>query len=57
MAYTYDEILTAQFQRLATEQAQASADLEAARLQDDADAVMFSAGRVLEIDAQRNALA
>ena len=56
MAYSYEEILQAQAGRLQAEQAQASADLEAARLAGDPDGVNIAADRILQIDLQMNAL-
>ena len=49
--------LNAQAERINQEQAQAADDLEAARQRDDADATMYSATRILELDAQRLELA
>jgi hypothetical protein len=57
MPYDYSSIMTAQAERIAADQARAAADLEAARLAEDPDATMYHAGRILELDAQRDALA
>jgi hypothetical protein len=57
MAYSYDQILNAQFQNIDAAQAQASAELEAARHSEDADRVNEAANAILALDLQRNALA
>jgi hypothetical protein len=56
MAYEYSEIFEAQAQRIDREAAQANADLEAARQAGDPDWTMTASQRILELDAQRNAL-
>jgi len=56
MPYDYGSIMQAQAQRIEADQAQAVADLEAARRNEDADGTMYAAGRILELDAQRAAL-
>jgi hypothetical protein len=50
MSYTYDQVMAAQFERLNAEASMAVADL-------DSDATMYAAQRILELDAQRAALA
>jgi cation transport regulator ChaC len=57
MSYTYDQVMAAQFERLNAEASMAVADLEAARQREDSDATMYAAQRILELDAQRAALA
>jgi lipase chaperone LimK len=57
MPYSYDEILSAQNDRINAEQAAATAELESARLNNDAYSVNAAANRILELDVQRNALA
>jgi hypothetical protein len=56
MAYEFSEIFEAQAMRIDREAAQANADLEAARLADDPSSTMALSQRILELDAQRNAL-
>jgi hypothetical protein len=57
VAFQYSQIVTAQAERLDAEQAQQIAELEAGRMSDDSDRTMWAAQRLLEIDAQRAALA
>lgn len=56
MPFSYDDILRSQHDRINAQQASASADLEAARLADDAYMVQDAADRILQLDAQRMAL-
>ena len=53
MAYSYQSIMQAQMDRLEAEGVQQAAELEAGRLEEDADRVNWAAQRILEIDAQR----
>jgi hypothetical protein len=57
MAYSYDQILNAQFENLDAASAQASADLESARHREDPHGVNEAANAILQLDLQRNALA
>jgi hypothetical protein len=57
MAYTYQDIMRAQSERIDAEAASAAADLEAARLSRDEYTVHDAASRILQLDAQRMALA
>jgi hypothetical protein len=57
MAYNYADIMQNQLERLEAEGAQRAAELEAARINEDPDAVHWAAQRILELDSQRNALA
>jgi len=57
MSYSHDAILTAQHERIAQDQAIAVAQLEAARMSEDPDATNAAAQRILELDAQQQALA
>jgi hypothetical protein len=57
VAYSYESILTAQFQTIDAEQAQAAADLESARHAEDPDRVNMAANQILQLDMQRAALA
>ena len=57
MPYDYSSIMNAQRERIEAEHAQQRAELEAARLRDDPDGTMYAATRILELDAQMNALA
>lgn len=57
MAYDWSSILTAQAERIDSEQAEAAAQLEAARHREDASDVMHYSNRILDLDLQRNALA
>jgi hypothetical protein len=56
MAYSYQQILESQYQRIAEEQSQAAADLEAGRISEDAYRVTGAADRILELDKTREAL-
>jgi hypothetical protein len=57
MAYDYSSIMAAQWERLNEEAAQTAADLEAARQREDTNGTMYAAQRILQIDAERDALA
>ena len=57
MPYDYSSIMTAQWQRLDAEAAEQAAELEAGRHAEDPHRVNYAAQRILEIDAQRTALA
>jgi hypothetical protein len=57
MAYSYDQIMSAQFQNIDAAQAEAAAELEAARHAEDPDRVNSAANAILHLDLQRNALA
>lgn len=57
MAYSYDQILNAQFHNIDAAQAQAASELEAARHAEDPDRVNQAADAILELDLRRNALA
>ncbi|MGJ4928609.1 hypothetical protein ACQR1I_14210 [Bradyrhizobium sp. HKCCYLS2038] len=56
MSYSYEAIMTAQFQRIQEEKAQQAAELEAGRMAEDPDRVNYAANRILELDAQEAAL-
>jgi hypothetical protein len=56
MAYSYEQIMQAQYARIADEQAQAAADLEAGRVSEDAYRVTGAADRILQLDKDREAL-
>ena len=53
MAYEYESIIKAQYETIAQQRAQASADLEAARLAEDSYNVMDSANRIVDADMRR----
>lgn len=57
MAYNYTDIMLAQDERISIEQAQATAELEAARLNEDYPGTLAASQRILELDVQRSALA
>jgi hypothetical protein len=57
MAYNYQDILLSQQDRINNEQAQALAELEAGRLDEDSFRVAQASDRILQLDLQRNALA
>ncbi|WP_315737962.1 hypothetical protein [Bradyrhizobium sp. SZCCHNR1093] len=57
MSYSYEAIMTAQFERIQQEKAQQAAELEAGRYAEDPDRVNYAANRILELDAQEAALA
>jgi hypothetical protein len=57
MPFDYSAIMQAQYERIAADQAQAAAELEAARQIEDAHGTHTAATRILELDAQANALA
>ncbi len=56
MAYSYEDILRAQYQRIADEHAQQTAELEAGRVGEAAYRVTAAADRILELDKSREAL-
>ena len=56
MPYEHDQVIRAQYNRLAAERARAHGDYEAARLDEDADATMYAADRIVECDAKLGAL-
>jgi hypothetical protein len=56
MAFHYDEILRSQAENLQAQQQLAAAELEAARIVDDAEGVHAAADRILHLDLMRNAL-
>jgi hypothetical protein len=56
MAYSYQQILEAQYRRIADEYAETVADLEAGRVNEDAYRVTSAADRILELDKSREAL-
>jgi hypothetical protein len=56
MAYTYEQILKAQYERIADTHAHLSAELEAARVSEDAYKVTEAADAILALDQQRTAL-
>jgi hypothetical protein len=56
MAYSYQQILEAQYLRITDEQAQAAAELEAGRVSEDAYRVTDAANRILQLDKDREAL-
>lgn len=56
MAYDYSSMLQAQWERLNEEAATTAAELEAARQKEDSAGTMYAAQRILQIDAERDAL-
>jgi hypothetical protein len=57
LAYSYADILNAQFQNIDAAQATAAAELEAGRHAEDPHRVNAAAEAILQLDLQRNALA
>jgi hypothetical protein len=57
MAYSYDDILRSQAQRLEALRAEKLAELEAARVNEDAERVTYAADAILELDGQYERLA
>jgi hypothetical protein len=57
MPYSYESIMQAQFERIDTETAQRAAELEAARIAEDAAGVNWAAKEILQLDAERERLA
>jgi hypothetical protein len=57
LSYDYSSIMASQAQRIESELATAAAELEAARHREDAYGVNDAADRILQLDAQRAALA
>src|SRR5438094_4928989 len=56
MAFSYQSIIEAQYARIAEDHAQLTADLEAARMSENAYAVTDAADKILALDQQRAAL-
>ena len=56
MAYSYEQILQSQYEAKAADRALALADLEAARINEDAVNTMAAADRIVEIDKSVGAL-
>jgi hypothetical protein len=56
MAYSHDAVIQAQWQQLAAERAQATADYEAARASEDEYSTMAAAGRLLDSESKIAAL-
>jgi hypothetical protein len=56
MAYSYEDIIRSQYEAKAAEKAQALADLEAARINENAVDTMAAADRIVEIDKSVGAL-
>jgi hypothetical protein len=56
MAYSYEDIIRSQYEAKAAERAQALADLEAARLNENPTDTMAAADRIVEIDKSVGAL-
>ena len=56
MAYSYEDIIRSQYEQKATEKAQALADLEAARVAENAIDTMAAADRIVEIDKSVSAI-
>jgi hypothetical protein len=56
MAFTWDQIVQAEWQDLANEEAHAAATLEQARIVEDVDAIQAAKERIYAVDAKRNSL-
>jgi hypothetical protein len=56
MAYSYEDIIRSQYEAKAAERAQALADLEAARINENAVDTMAAADRIVDIDKSVGAL-
>lgn len=56
MSFKHDDVIKAQFDRLAAERARVVGEYEEARLGENADGVMYAADRITEIDAKIGAL-
>ncbi|MGB6400469.1 MAG: hypothetical protein WBF73_33010 [Bradyrhizobium sp.] len=56
MAYKHEDVIKAQYDRLAAERAEIVGRYESARLNEDPDGVMVAADRITEIDAKFAAL-
>ena len=56
MAYSYEDIIRSQYEAKHTEKAQALADLEAARVAENAFDTMAAANRIVEIDKSVSAI-
>lgn len=56
MAYDHEAVIKAQYQQLANDRAQAVAEYESGRINEDGSSVMYAADRILEVDQKRQAL-
>lgn len=56
MSYDYKSIIESQYEQQAAQRATALADLEAARLNEDAYGTMDAANRIVDVDQKRAAL-
>jgi G:T/U-mismatch repair DNA glycosylase len=56
MAYSYEDIIKSQYEAKAAERAQALADLEAARINENAADTMYAADRIVDIDKSLSAI-
>jgi hypothetical protein len=56
VAYTHEDVIRAQYDRLTSERARAAGDYESARIDEDVHGVMSAADRIVEIDARIGAL-
>ena len=56
MPYNHEDVIQAQFNKLTAERARAVGEYEEARIGEYADAVMYAADRITEIDAKIGAL-
>ena len=56
MAYKHEDVIKAQYDRLAAERARVVGEYEGARLNEDADGVMYAADQITAIDAKLGAL-
>jgi hypothetical protein len=56
VAYKHDDVIKAQFDRLAAERARVVGEYEEARLNENADSVMYAADQITAIDAKIGAL-
>jgi hypothetical protein len=56
VSFKHDDVIKAQFDRLAAERARVVGEYEGARLSEDADSVMYAADKITEIDAKIAAL-
>jgi hypothetical protein len=56
MPFEHDQVIRAQFDRLAAERARVYGEYEAGRLNEDADTTMYAADKITEIDAKIGAL-
>lgn len=53
MAFEYPDIIKAQYETLAQQRAQATADLEAARISEDSYSTMEASNRIVDADMRR----